>query len=986
MDSSQTNKKVVSVLVVAVFALATLLGAAVYIGNNLATPLGYNGTVTYHANNGTGNQLAVTYDGLVLSEYNPQYWAGTVDGADGEVNWTGPASNASGNVTVICTLPTMSKSTTYTLNCSLPSGVTITNATLSGATVTTGAGVIKITTGNGTISKDLYVFLSYSSASGSATKVFAGWATTSDGSAAYDPGELVSGQTDLYACWVNPDFYFSASSSQQWNNKVATMTLSVSPTIPVASLSGIVSMASSTQILRSQGQASMYSTIYSLSSNCTVSSDLTLTGVVGTIRSADTSSSSNFKTIDLSDYDVTLGGNLVIDNVKLSGYRTSDNNHGDGPTGSIFANGKVLILGTNIVTVASTTDSSGMYTQKSYPQIFGGNNAGSAVSSTEVIIHSGVYQNVIAGSLKASVTNDTELLIKHSTVLDTLAGGNGGGIDTAGTIGGSTYVYATGLIMPGDSYEESSLRGGSVPVNVIPANTFLNESTIFTGGSNSTTIGGSTHVYLSGNSEVWDIQAAGRRSPSVISGNVNMEISGNALVKHVACGSITDGNVRGDAQCLQNSNITIKGNARVAAVYGAGFDAFYEPKYVSMYGTTITVNMEGGTVGYIYGGGYRGTVGTAEHPMTIVINMTGGTVLNDVFGGGRGGVDKICHKLSGALDWGSAYDDSTGYSITYGKVSINLTGGTVNGNVYGGGESVPMLSSYTGITNKTFKSNYEGVAQVIGDVSINVSNCAIGGNIYGAGKGVDLTKTDNSVSYAMDTSGKIVTIDWTNGGTATYLSSDNYSEYAKVIGKISISIASGSVTNVYGGGQIAAVANGTGTAAMIGISGGTVNGNVYGGGAYGAMTGNTAVAISGGTVGGSVYGGGEGSNVSGKYAKVTGSTSVIVSNGTIAGSVYGAGCGVLNTPEAAYVSGTSAVSISGGAIAGNVYGGSAYGMVGGNVSATISGGTVGGSVYGGGLGYTGLTSTTGTRTVTVSGGKSGEASTVPAGSAMTVHQ
>ncbi len=96
------------------------------------------------------------------------------------------------------------------------------------------------------------------------------------------------------------------------------------------------------------------------------------------------------------------------------------------------------------------------------------------------------------------------------------------------------------------------------------------------------------------------------------------------------------------------------------------------------------------------------------------------------------------------------------------------------------------------------------------------------------------------------------------------------------------------------------------------VAGGTVQGNVYGGGQTAETEGSTSVVMAAGNVQGNVYGGGENGLVHGK-------TSVSLSGGTVTGSVYG---GALGIPGERLVYGGSTVNMTGGWVRGNVYGGS----------------------------------------------------------------
>ena len=437
------------------------------------------------------------------------------------------------------------------------------------------------------------------------------------------------------------------------------------------------------------------------------------------------------------------------------------------------------------------------------------------------------------------------------------------------------------------------------------------------------------------------------------------------------------------------------------------------------------------------------TTGSADPIGSITINISGGNILNDVFGGGRGGVDKVCHTTRGGISWSDAYQDFTGKSEVYANtITINMTGGTVDGSIYGGGESVPWLDGH--VTGNDVTSRYN-VASVHATVSVNVSGGSVAKNVYGGGKGIDAD--DTSVKYvpkiiALKSTGDYAEVNWLSQTTYSKddytLRSDTaksvYATYALVYGNIAVNISGTEIKttavgeNVYGGGAIGLVGasgndysltvniqkyssvagsvygagKGTSTSDSLGqvyghtsvTVGGTVLGNIYGGGAYGQLTGYTSVSVAG-TVGingsesnGNVYGGGQGLDSSltlgkvggnavvkisgtakgnvyggGAYGQVTGSTEVTVT-GTVGteggsyGNVFGAGQGSTAgvSDAVGQVGSVVKVLIDGsGLVYGNVYGGGAYGNISkGDTTVTVnSNATVKGSVYGGGQGASG---------------------------------
>lgn len=110
------------------------------------------------------------------------------------------------------------------------------------------------------------------------------------------------------------------------------------------------------------------------------------------------------------------------------------------------------------------------------------------------------------------------------------------------------------------------------------------------------------------------------------------------------------------------------------------------------------------------------------------------------------------------------------------------------------------------------------------------------------------------------------------------------------------------------------------------LSGGTIKGNLFGGGKQGKVYGNTELNIRGGTVNGSVYGGALGQK--GKTL-VSGQTTVNMTDGWIRGNLYGGSELSNNGPEGAKDD-LIFVNLSGGEVSGNVFGGGYQGKVNGS--------------------------------------------------------
>lgn len=971
----------------AVILLASSLGLVFMGGSDVSSADPQK--ITYEANNGTGASYEVEYSGIASSEYNPEYWQGTVEGTD-VVNWKGEVFDfhVSSRITLTVTNIIISyyNDVRITLDNNLSYSVVSSELTY-------------YYYGQRTVNADVYLSLDSSGNEqlviepwqninsqykGTATvvldvagdlqfkKAFGGW---TDGSSDYLPGDVVSTDvSSLQAKWITPDIFLNLRPTVSVSNNDGAVTTLVSAGLPMKIYNNRLSpytayLYPEYSVTYGDGRTgpSMYGTLYWLSSGTAYNLDgVTLSS--GTYRSADFN---NPATLNTQNGRCTLGGAAVIDNVVLRA-SSAGKDHGDGGNG-IEANGNILIMGTGLTAVGSTSPV-GYGDNPIGPQIIGGSasrNIDSRIMSKEivfgatdvsgnekeltvdiatcVIIHSGIYFSVIAGSVGRDIGSSgnpnlsTYLVMNGGTVLDTVIGGNGysgtifavgqNNSDTDQELQGGTFVYMLGADLPGDDYEDR--QSGYYGYRADRGDYILNESSILEGGSSNSKIWGSTHVFLSGDTTVFDVQAGGRRGSTEVNFTY-LEITGDAVVRHIACGTITDGN-SGNTSNAHGVRIAVDGNAKVATLCGGGYDTWDSPNSPSMISGTVDVEMYGGTVGYVYGGGFRGSLGTPTSSVTVNVHIIGGTVLHDVYGGGRGGIEKILHNSGGANGGsGSGFKDSTGKSYIYGDVNVvvgNVSDAfgdrtaVVMGNVYGGGESVPYLKSYTGYSNGFFSTQNPDVAAVFGTTSVSILDGAdVRGNVYGSGRGIfydesgnisAADKTEYSTMYLYTYSGSAFSpanVAWMSGGVATYYTSSekDLSTFAKVDGPSSYTDPVSSVT----------------------VSGGSVTQNVYGGGAYGITTqavegGNVvcAVTITGGTIGKSVYGGGVG---------VAGKT-----------SVYGG----------------TAVKMTGGTVAKDVYGGARYGVVDYGTEVVIIGGMVNGTVYGGGYGVNGHIATKGVRKV-----------------------
>lgn len=221
----------------------------------------------------------------------------------------------------------------------------------------------------------------------------------------------------------------------------------------------------------------------------------------------------------------------------------------------------------------------------------------------------------------------------------------------------------------------------------------------------------------------------------------------------------------------------------------------------------------------------------------------------------------------------------------------------LKGKVYGGGENASVNGNASiDVTNGTMQGIFGGgqgqtteVRQNV-KVIINGEDVSVGSDIYGGSAlgSVNTRNEDPETVYRDYTTS--VTLKKGNvdgniyGGGLGSVDGDGVK--AMGYGDVSVSVEGGTAAAVYGCNNL----NGSPTKLVnVNIKGGTVSGDVYGGGNLadaGTMTDNVnpIVTISGGTVGGDVYGGGA-------LAAVMGNTEVALYGGDVRGNVYGGGLG-----------------------------------------------------------------------------------------------
>ena len=265
----------------------------------------------------------------------------------------------------------------------------------------------------------------------------------------------------------------------------------------------------------------------------------------------------------------------------------------------------------------------------------------------------------------------------------------------------------------GHNFRNSYVRINGGTIGIPSDATYANRGNVYGGGCG-------TDKYDSdsdGNGDTYNPLAG------VVQGNAFVNMTGGFVVHNVygagAMGSVGSSTTGGKTTVSVsggrvgydgNSNGNVYGAARGDHAATGDLARVRETEVNINYTATPAADNEGKTAqliaGSVFGGGEAGTVKEC-----VAVNMTGGLVLKDVYGGGA-----LAHTQTSNWDatannnaggWADADKKSTLHTTT-----VRLTGGTVSGASYGGG-----LGQKTGVNGATS----DIAAYVYGDVLLDLN-------------------------------------------------------------------------------------------------------------------------------------------------------------------------------------------------------------------------------------------------------------------------
>lgn len=527
-------------------------------------------------------------------------------------------------------------------------------------------------------------------------------------------------------------------------------------------------------------------------------------------------------------------------------------------------------------------------------------------------------------SSNIAVMNDT---VYKSGTYGSRKGTNVSGIYFGQRAGGYSYALRSGKIEGGWYY---AINGGPCVADEMQqynsAHLYITggEITMLFGGAGRDTSNGNRLITMTGGKVDYSVFGGSNAYSSTsgagtIYGSSYVYIGGNAIV--------------GDEALVKNNTKLF--NSEAGSVFGHGNGGNNSTVVGSNDNSTVIIDGNATINGNVYGGSNNGLAGSTNSSgkTNIVMKVNGGTINGSLYGGGNNnGVGSTTVEADLNIDInngvikGSVFGGTRTKGIIYGSSTVNVVGGTLSTDVYGGGEG-------------GYKSDSQPGTFIQDNITVNIGNTESGPTIDGNVYGGSAFGTVNSTTKDPTKNDKAVTVNINNGiiKGSTFGGAKGSSTYIPYIaGNIIVNINGGNIGNVFGGCNAAGVPK---NEIDMYINGGTI-GDVYGGGNETSINKSSIYVYGDSTIINDIFGG---SKEKGNAAN----TNLFIKRGTI-NNVYG-GNNQGGTTEVSHLNIFSEeiyTHIYQATINGNIYGGGKFANTGiSNINlqdATLN------TVYGGG--------------------------------------
>ena len=406
--------------------------------------------------------------------------------------------------------------------------------------------------------------------------------------------------------------------------------------------------------------------------------------------------------------------------------------------------------------------------------VFGGGDESNLIGDADVNISGTVRvnQKVFGGGNKANKGGkDTKVTLTSGTV----TGGIYGGCNINGNITGNTTVNLNGGIVGtagnttnniafGGGYGENTSTDGNVTLTVngstIHGNVYGGSALGNVNGSNKTTTVTLTTGTINGS--LYGGGLGDANHAALVNGDVQVTVDGGTISGDVYGCNNVNGAPQGTVTVDINATDPVQSGYAISKVFGGGNQAAYTGspvvrihgcdntiEYVygggnqaSVRGTGVTVY--GGSIGYVFGGGYGADITNDGTD----VNIYGGNI-GYVFGGNdhsgtvHGDIDvdiqeqaepnhQLCALTIGEVYGGGQLADAAG------GVTVNVRKSVITGDVYGGGAKAN--------TNTGNIINAQTIDTDLHVTEVNLyPGATIHGDVYGGGRGYKDANPDNDI-------------------------------------------------------------------------------------------------------------------------------------------------------------------------------------------------------------------------------------------------
>lgn len=411
--------------------------------------------------------------------------------------------------------------------------------------------------------------------------------------------------------------------------------------------------------------------------------------------------------------------------------------------------------------------------------VYGGGDAGNVVGTPIVNVVNKCNTQIgnVYGGGNAADVNGTDVNIDGGTITGMVFGGGHGDKNavpqTEANVNGNVNVDITGGTINkvfGGSNSKGNITG-TIAMNIEKADGHceLHITEVYGGGNEAAGNAGTITIGCTGGEGEGIGDVYGGANAADINTPITLNITGGNISR-VFGGNNTSGAINGDIQVNVDWTGTCGVNA-LGNVYGAGNQAAYS-------GNT-EVNILNGTVtGSVYGGGLGATaVVTGTTKVNIDGSADGHSVMvtQNVLGGGdaaavTGSTD--VNIINGAIS-GSVFGGGNAAGVSVNGV-VDITGGTIASGVYGGSNASGAVgNTIVTLTNGIIGTDaahanvhgggYGKETKVSGNVAVNIQGGTIYGDVYG-GSALGTVNTNTTNETLVNLTGGLVHGDAYGGG------------------------------------------------------------------------------------------------------------------------------------------------------------------------------------------------------------------------------